>query len=100
MFTHRIRIGIAAMLILLFTVLTCGCTISNGIFTGMSQSSTDTSLSASYQSFDGSLARRLTLNKGDNVLFYMEGGEGLAAAVRQNGEPIFNITNGGRVDSA
>ncbi len=91
---RKIKAGTAAALILLIAVLACGCTITSGIFSGMSQASTDTSLSASYQSFDGSFARRLTLHKGDNAVFSLEGGEGLCAAVKQHGEPIFSITDG------
>ncbi len=74
--------------------LLCGCTVSNGVFTGMSQQSSETSLSSSYVSFDGSLARRVSLKSGDEVSFSLEGGEGLQAVVKKDGEVICDITDG------
>lgn len=88
------RKGAAAALVLLTIVIAAGCTISSGVFVGMSQSSTDTSLSASFVSFDGSLARRVSLKAGDTVTFSLEGGEGLSAVVTKGGEEIFAITDG------
>jgi plastocyanin len=78
----------------LILFLACGCTVSNGVFTGMSQQSSDTSLSASYISFDGSLARQVSLKAGDTVSFSFEGGEGLQAAVKQDGEVLCEIADG------
>ena len=71
-----------------------GCTVSSGVFTGMSQQSSDTSLSASYVSFDGSLARSVSLKAGDKVSFSYEGGNDLTASVEQNGNVLFAITDG------
>ena len=68
-----------------------GCTVSSGVFMGFSQQSGDTSLSASYVSFDGSLARSVALKAGDEVSFSCEGGEGLKATVKQNGQELFEI---------
>lgn len=71
-----------------------GCTVSSGVFTGMSQQSSDTSLGASYISFNGSLARSISLKAGDEVSFSFEGGADLNAAVKQNGKALLEITNG------
>ena len=71
-----------------------GCTVSNGVFMGMSQQSSDTSLGASYASFDGSLARSIVLKAGDEVSFSCEGGEGLKAIVKQNSQELFEIADG------
>jgi hypothetical protein len=87
------------LLLLMFAVLATallgGCTVSNGVFMGMSQQSGDTSISASYVSFDGSLARSVPLEAGDAVSFSYEGGEGLRAFVKQNGQELGGITDGG-----
>ncbi len=88
------RKGTAIALILFTIALSSGCTISSGVFMGMSRSSTDTSLSASYVSFDGSLARRVSLNAGDTVRFSLEGGAGLDAVVAKGGKELFCITDG------
>jgi hypothetical protein len=88
------KAGLVAALILLLCLLTCGCTITNGVFTGMSSSSAETSLSVSYQSFDGSIAKRLALQKDDNIIFSLEGDTALSAAVKQDGTQIFCITDG------
>lgn len=85
----------ALVLVIATAALACGCTVSNGMFTGMAQSSTDKSLSASYVSFDGSLARSVSLKAGDEVTFSLEGGEGLLAAVMKGGGSVFGITDGG-----
>lgn len=90
----RIRRILAVAFATAIIALACGCTISSGVFTGMSQSSTDTSLSASYVSFDGSLARRVSLKAGDEVTFGIEGGDGLEAAVMKGGESVCEITDG------
>jgi len=74
--------------------LLCGCTVSNGVFTGMSQQSSETSLSASYISFDGSMARRVPLKAGAVVNFCLEGGEGLQAVIKRNGEVVCEIADG------
>ena len=88
----------AMVLVLAIAVCTAavlgGCTVSNGVFTGMSQQSGDISLGASYVSFDGSLARSISLKEGDKVSFSYEGGSDLAAAVKQNGETLFEISSG------
>jgi hypothetical protein len=85
----------ALVLVVATAILACGCTVSNGVFMGMAQSSTDKSLSASYISFDGSLARSVSLKAGDEVKFSLEGGEGLSAAVMKGGKSVFGITDGG-----
>jgi hypothetical protein len=41
-----------------------GCTVSNGVVVGMSRNGSDTSLSISYISFVGSLARSVLLKAG------------------------------------
>ncbi len=84
-------IAAGAVLIL---CLACGCTVSNGVFVGMSQQSSDTSLSASYVSFDGSLARSVPLKAGDAVRFHYEGGEGLRVTVKKGGEVLCEIADG------
>lgn len=89
-----IRKASAFALVIALAVLACGCTISSGVFTGMSQSSTDISLTASYVSFDGSLARRVSLKAGDEVTFGLEGGDGLEAAVMKGGESVCAIADG------
>lgn len=83
-----------AIFALLALCLLAGCTVSNGVFVGMSQSSTDTSLNASYASFSGSVERRVTLEEGDVVTFRYEGGEGLCALVKQDGEERMEISDG------
>jgi hypothetical protein len=88
------RKGTAIALILIAAALIAGCTISSGVFTGMAQSSSDTSLSASYISFDGSVARRVNLKAGDTVTFRLEGGNGLQALVIKSGEELFSIADG------
>ena len=62
----------------------------------MGHSSTDTSLSAGYTGFDGSLAKRVSLKAGDVVTFGLEGGEGLSAAVIRDGEALCDITDGSK----
>jgi hypothetical protein len=89
-----LRKVIALALILLTAAAACGCMISSGVFIGINRTSTDTSLSASFRSFDGSLARRVKLEAGDEVTFSLEGGEGLRAVVTKGGE-LFDITDGG-----
>jgi hypothetical protein len=85
---------IAIALVAAIAALACGCTVSNGLFVGMAHSSTDTSLSASYVSFDGSLARRVSLKAGDEVTFGLEGGDGLRAVAAKGGEELFDIADG------
>lgn len=91
---NTFRKGVAIALVLLMAAIAAGCTISNGVFTGMNQSSNDTSLSASYISFDGSLAKRVSLKAGSEVTFSLEGGDGLKAVVTKGGEELFTITEG------
>jgi hypothetical protein len=91
----KLRKGVAVALVLLVVTFAAGCTTSNGVFTGFSHSSTDTSLSASYVSFNGSLTRRVELKAGDEVTFSLEGGEGLEASVMKDGEPLAAILDGG-----
>jgi cold shock CspA family protein len=90
----RAKIGLMVISFLLATVLLGGCTVENGVFMGMSQSSSDTALTASYLSFDGSFARRVTLKTGDEVTFTLEGGDGLSAVIKKSGEDICSISNG------
>ena len=71
-----------------------GCTISSGVFIGMVQQSSDTTLGARYQSFDGSMGRRVSLNAGDEVSFAYAGDDGLRAVVKRNGEELCEITHG------
>jgi hypothetical protein len=71
-----------------------GCTISSGVFVGMAQHSSDTSIGASYASFDGSLARSVPLKEGDVVSFDYEGDEGLHAVVKQDGQEFCEIAEG------
>lgn len=81
--------------ILMLTALLCGCTITSGVFMGMSHSSSDTSLSASYLKFDGSIAKRVSLKADDEVHFSYQGDDGLTAAVKQGGDVITDITDTG-----
>lgn len=78
---------------LLVSVLLCGCTITSGVFTGLNHNSSDTSLNASYISFDGSITKRLPLKADDEVHFAYQDDDGLKGAVKQNGDEMFNITN-------
>ncbi len=89
-----IRTAATFVLITAMAAIVCGCTVSNGVFIGMAQSSTDKSLSVSYISFDGSIEKRVPLKAGDEIKFSIEG-EGLAAAVIKDGKQIFDITDGG-----
>lgn len=89
-----IRTAAAFVLITAMAAIVCGCTVSNGVFIGMAQSSTDKSLSVSYISFDGSIEKRVPLKAGDEIKFGIEGG-GLAAAVIKDGKQIFDIMDGG-----
>lgn len=82
------------ILLALGVALLCGCTVSHGIFSGMSQNATDTTLSASYLSFDGSLAKRVALEQGDVLTFSLSGGEDLPASVRLDGLSVCEITDG------
>ena len=82
------------MAVALILGVACGCTVSSGVFVGMSQRSSDTSLSASYASFDGSLTRSVLLNEGDEICFHYEGGAGLQAVVRKDGEVLCEIADG------
>ncbi len=86
--------AVLIMLCLLAGALLAGCTVSNGVFTGMSHSSTDTTLSASYISFDGAYARLVPLKAGDEITFSLTGGEELNAAVERDGEELFSISGG------
>jgi hypothetical protein len=83
-----------AIFALLALCLLAGCTVSSGVFVSMSQISTDTSLNASFVSFNGCLERRVTLEEGDVVTFRYEGGEGLCASVKQDGEQQMEIADG------
>ncbi len=89
---RKIAMLLAAMAVT--AVLAGGCTVSHGVFTGMSEQSSDTSLSASYASFDGSLSRRVQIGEGDTVTFRYEGGEGLRAAVKQGEDTLCEIADG------
>lgn len=82
-------------LVLILVVLICGCTITQGVFTCMSYQSSDTSLAANYQKFDGSIAKRVSLKAGDEVSFSYQPGEGLQAVVKQGKEELCVITDGG-----
>jgi hypothetical protein len=90
----RKKFTILVVLMMIAAAIIAGCTVSSGVFIGMSEQSGDTSLSASYVSFDGSLARSVSLKAGDEVRFSYEGGEGLHAAVRQGGEELGEIADG------
>lgn len=83
------------LLFLLLAVFLCGCMITHGVFIGIRRSSTDTSLEASFKSFDGSLARRLKLQSGDMITFRFESDNVLRPVVVYHGEEIFMITDGG-----
>ena len=61
----------------------------------MSHSSSDTSLSASYLKFDGSIAKRVSLKADDEVHFSYQGDDGLTAAVKQGSDVITDITDTG-----
>jgi hypothetical protein len=87
--TKKIFILTLAMLL---CVLICGCTITNGVFTGFSYHSSETSLQASFISFDGSITRRVSLKADDEVLFSYDGGDGLSAVVRKDGVELFDIS--------
>ncbi len=76
----------------LFAVL-CGCTITNGVFTGFSYNATDEGINASYASFNGSIAQRLSLKEDDQITFSYTKDEGLKAAVKQDGAEIFEISD-------
>lgn len=91
---NRVIAAIVIALSLLAATLLGGCSVTSGVFTGMSQSSTETSLSASYLSFDGSFARIVPLHTGEEVTFSLSGGEGLDAAVEKDGKDIFSISDG------
>jgi hypothetical protein len=82
------------IVVLLLSVFLCGCTITSGVFAGMSYNSSDTSLSASYRSFDGSITQRLSLKADDEVSFSYQGDDGLAAKVKQSGDVIADIADG------
>ena len=86
----------AAMLALslLTAVLLGGCSVTSGVFTGMSQSSTETSLSASYVSFDGMFSRQVPLKSGEEVTFSLSGDDGLNAYIESNGEEVLRISDG------
>ncbi len=45
-------------------------------------------------SFDGSLARCVSLSAGEKVTFQYEGGDGLKAAVKKDGETLMEIADG------
>ncbi len=81
-------------IILMLALLLCGCTITSGVFTGMSHNSSDTSIGASYLTFDGSIAKRLSLKADDEVSFVFQGEDGLMAAVKQGDDVITDITDG------
>ena len=85
---------IATVLILITAVLVCGCTVKSGVFTGLSQSSSGTTLSASYRNYDGAIWRRVTLEEVDTVRFELSGGDGLDAVVKKDGEAVFSIVDG------
>lgn len=80
-------------IILMIALLLSGCTITSGVFTGMSRNSSETSISASYLTFDGSIAKRLSLKADDEVSFRYQGDDGLMAAVKQGGDVITDITD-------
>lgn len=86
--------AIIPALALILIAMMAGCTMTNGIFTGFSSHSNDTSLSGSYLSFDGSVSRRLSLKAGDTVTFGWEGG-GLQPVVERDGEACYVIVDGG-----
>jgi len=77
----------------MLSVFLSGCTITSGVFTGMSSNSSETSLNASYISFDGSITKRLPLKADDEVHFAYQGDDGVKGAVKQNGEEMFGITD-------
>jgi hypothetical protein len=79
--------------VLMLSVLLSGCTITSGVFTGMSSNSSDTSLNASYISFNGSITKRLPLKADDEVHFAYQSDDGLNGAVKQNGKEMFSITD-------
>lgn len=79
--------------LLVMSAVLCGCTITNGVFTGFSHHATDKEINASYASFNGSIAQRLPLKEGDQVTFSYTGDDGLKAAVMQNGSNLCDITD-------
>lgn len=90
----KIKLILILSIILVMAMLMGGCTVESGIFMGMSHNSSDTSLSASYMSFDGSIARRVKLKAEDEVQFAYQGDDGLTAAVIQSGTALCDITDG------
>lgn len=84
---------IVLIIVITIVMLICGCTISSGVFMEINRSSSDTSLQASYKSFDGSLTRRVSLKAGNEVTFYYEG-SGLQPVVKRGKDELVQITNG------
>ena len=89
-----IKKAMMLLLILILALAICGCTVSHGMFMGLSQHADDTALQASYLKFDGSLAQRVSLEDGDEVRFYFEGDDGLEAVVKRNQEEVCVIVDG------
>lgn len=87
------KAGAALVIVLMLMVIMAGCTIKNGVFLGFNDEATDTSLSASYVSFDGSIAKRLSLKADDQVHFNFEGGEGLCAVVIKDSKELCEIAD-------
>ena len=81
------------ILALVLSVLLCGCTVTNGLFTGFSYNATDKAINASYASFNGSITQRLSLKEGDALTFRYTEDESLKAAVKQNGTPICTVAD-------
>lgn len=82
------------MMILVLCMLICGCTITSGVFTGFSRQSSDTSISASYLSFNGSMTKRLSLKEDETLRFAYEGRDGLRAIVEQGSNELCDISDG------
>ncbi len=90
----RLKKGIIIVMTLACAAVACGCMISSGVFIGINRSYGNYYLRASYKSFDGSLARRVSLGAGDTVTFYCEGSGYLQPVVVRSGEVLFDITDG------
>lgn len=90
----KIKMILVFAIIMVLAVLLCGCTITSGVFMGMSYNSSDTSLTANYKSFDGSITKRLSLKADDEVSFAFQGDSGFNTTVKQSGEELAVITDG------
>ncbi len=83
------------LLIILLTLAAIlgGCTLMSGVFTLMSSNSTDHSIGASYASFNGFMAQRLSLKEGDTVTFSYTEDDNLKATVKQDNAVLCDIAD-------